>query len=257
MNSLRLATTTSVADSGLLSNLIPGFEKESGYTVVVLPVGSGAAINMAREGKADVILVHDPDSEQRLVSEGYGINRKFIMHNDFILAGPGDDPANTRGSTIQEAFTTINRKRFPFISRDDSSGTDRREKSIWQSINIDPRNGNYQTTKSGMGEALAIASSKQGYILTDRATYLSRRHELNLDILVEGEDILLNLYHLIETNPAFFPNINAAGARAFSDYMTGSKAQSIIGNFMKDIFGRSLFIPDAHIQADQVSAFFG
>lgn len=246
MKELKLATTTSAQDSGLLGQLLPKFEAESGYKVKVHAVGSGIAMEMARKGNTDVLLVHDPNAEQKLIDEGFGTNRKLVMHNDFILVGPSEDPAKIKGlQSIMEAFKKVAENKSIFVTRNDASGTDKREKSIWQKANIDPHQANYQETKSGMAETLAVASNKKGYVLTDRATFLSKKHDLNLEVMVEGDDLLLNMYHVIQVNPGKFPNLNAEGAKAFADFLVGRNAQDIIGNFMKDRYGHPLFVPDA------------
>lgn len=253
MKEITLATTTSAQDSGLLGQLLPRFETESGYKVKVHAVGSGLAMDMARKGKADVLLVHDPDAEKKLIDEGIGTNRKLVMHNDFILVGPGNDPAKIKGTnSIIEAFKKIAETQSVLVTRNDASGTDKREKSIWQKVNVDSHQANYQETKSGMAETLAIASNKKGYVLTDRATFLSKKHELNLEVMAEGDDLLLNMYHVIQVNPGKFPNLNTEGAKAFADFLVGPSAQEIIGNFMKDRYGHPLFVPDAGRTMDDV-----
>ncbi|AGL03162.1 substrate-binding domain-containing protein [Desulfoscipio gibsoniae] len=246
MKEIRLATTTSAQDSGLLAQLLSRFESESGYKVQVQAVGSGQAMELARRGKADILLVHDPEAEQRLMDEGFGTDRRILMHNDFILVGPIDDPAKVKGMhSVIEAFKKIVETKSRFISRNDVSGTDKREKEIWQKANTDPHATDYQETKSGMAETLAVASGKKGYVLTDRATFLSQKHELKLEVMVEGDDLLLNIYHVIQVNPTKSPGVNAEGAKALADFLNGPNAQEIIGNFMKDRFGCSLFVPDA------------
>lgn len=246
MKELTLATTTSAQDSGLLGQLLPKFEAENGYKVKVKAVGSGLAMDMARKGEADVLLVHDPDNEKKLMGQGVGTNRRLVMHNDFVLVGPINDPARIRGMhSVTDAFKKIAEKNNLFVTRSDASGTDKREKAIWQKVNTDPHTLNYHETKSGMAEALAVASGKNGYVLTDRATYLSKKHDLNLEIVVEGDDQLLNMYHVIQVNPDRHPGINAEGAKLFADFLVSSSAQTIIGNFMRDRFGYSLFVPDA------------
>ena len=246
MKEVVLATTTSAQDSGLLDHLLPKFETETGYKIIVHAVGSGLAMDMARQGKTDVLLVHDPDAEQKLMSEGIGIDRKLVMHNDFILVGPADDPTKIKGiDSIIKAFNSLVETKSLFITRNDASGTDKREKSIWQKAKIDFSTVNYQETKSGMAETLAIASAKKGYLLTDRATFLSKKHELNLDVMVEGDDLLLNMYHIIQVSQTKFPNLNVEGAKMFTEFLVGNTAQRIIGEFMKDRFGYSVFVPDA------------
>lgn len=254
MKEITLATTTSAQDSGLLGQLLPKFEAGGGYRVTVHAVGSGLAMEMARKGKADVLLVHDPDGERKLLDEGIGTNRKLVMHNDFILVGPGHDPAKIKAlPSVTEAFKKIAETKSRFVSRNDASGTDQREKMIWQKANIDPRTANLQETKSGMAETLAVASEKEGYVLTDRATFLSKKHDLKLDIVVEGDDLLLNMYHVIQVNPGKFPHLDAEGAQAFADFLVSRNAQEIIGNFMKERYGRSLFVPDAGKTMEEIT----
>lgn len=203
-------------------------------------------MDMARQGQADVLLVHDPESEKRLLEEGVGADRRLVMHNDFILAGPVEDTAKIRGmDTITGAFRKIAGSKAAFISRGDASGTDKREKEIWHGAGIDPRALNYIETKGGMAETLAVAAGKKGYVLTDRATFLARKRENNLEVMVEGDDMLLNMYHVILVNPGKFQGINSEGGKKLADFLVSPKAQEIIGGFMIDTFGFSLFIPDA------------
>lgn len=244
MNELVLTTTTSVHDSGLLSQLLPRFEAKCNYHVKVFSVGSGSAIELAKQGKSDVILVHDPQSEQKFVDEGFGVNRRLVMHNDFILVGPPEDPAKISDCiTITEAFQKIAQAKALFISRDDSSGTDKREKLIWVTAKVDRNTINIQYTKSGMAKALIIASSKGGYILTDRATYLAKKPELNLRVIFEDDELLLNVYHVIQVNPDKFSSINFKGAQVFTDFLLG-EGQEIIANFFENKQKNFLFVPD-------------
>jgi tungstate transport system substrate-binding protein len=246
-SALILATTTSTQDSGLLDVLIPIFEKESGYFVKTIAVGSGQAMAMGKKGEADVLLVHSPDAEKKFIEEGSGINRRLIMHNDFVIVGPAGDPAKVRGAkTTAEAFRKIYQSEALFLSRGDNSGTHAKEKTLWKSSAVNAEGQKcYQQTGLGMGQTLNVAAEKKGYTLTDRGTYLALKKTLGLDILVEGDPILLNIYHVIEINPAKFPKINAAGARAFSDFMVSRKVQEIIGRFGVDKYGSPLFFPDA------------
>lgn len=243
MQEIILATTTSAKDSGLLDQLLPGFESEYGYRVQIKAVGSGMAMDLARHGKADLLLVHDPESEKKLLNEGVGTDRLLVMHNDFILAGPPEDPAGVRSMRLIEAFRKITRSESSFISRGDASGTDKREKAIWQKAGLAPEAANYSETKGGMAETLAVAAGKKGYVLSDRATFLSQKQ--NLEIMVEGDDLLLNIYHVILVNPDKFPSVNADGARRLAGFMVSPAAQQLIGSFMQERFGRPLFIPDA------------
>ncbi len=244
-----LATTTSTQDSGLLDVLVPAFQKQSGYFVKTISVGSGQAMAMGRKGEADVLLVHAPAEEQKLVDEGYGIHRRLVMHNDFVVVGPPDDPVGVRGvKSAKDALAKIARSGALFLSRGDSSGTHYKEKGLWKAAAIDPDGQKwYQQTGLGMGDTLNVASEKGGYTLTDRATYLARdkaRH-LRLEILVEREPLLLNVYHVIEVNPARWPKVNAGGAKAFADFMVSPTTQEVIGRFGVDEVGAPLFVPDA------------
>jgi len=242
-----LATTTSAQDSGLLDILIPVFERKTGYFVKTIAVGSGQAMAMGQRGEADLLLVHSPEAEKEFVAGGYGINRRIVMHNDFIVVGPPEDPAKIRstGST-SGSFKMISSKGALFLSRGDNSGTHAREKAIWNVCGINPEGKRwYQQTGLGMGMTLNVASEKKGYTLTDRGTYLALKKNLRLDILMEADPILLNIYYVIEVNPKRWPRINAAGAKALADFMVSREAQNIIKNFGVDKFGSPLFFPDA------------
>ena len=246
---LILATTTSTQDSGLLDVLIPIFEKQSGYFVKTISVGSGQAMKMGEKGEADVLLVHSPDSEKNFVAQGFGVNRKLVMHNDFIILGPANDPAKIRGAkTAAEAFKKIAQSGALFLSRGDNSGTDAKEKGLWKGAGIKPEGQKwFQQTGLGMGETLNVAAEKHGYLLADRGTYLAlnKKRRLGLEIMVAGEPKLLNIYHVIEVNPAKWPKVNSAGAKAFSDFMVSAPTQSVITGFGTKDFGSPLFFPDA------------
>ena len=242
-----LATTTSTQDTGLLDVLIPVFEKETGYSVKPIAVGSGQAMAMGRKGEADVLLVHSPDAEKKLVDEGYGINRRLVMHNDFIIVGPGADPTKIKGmKSSAEAFKLIANANALFLSRGDNSGTNAKEKTLRKKADINPVGQKwYQETGLGMGLTLNVAAEKKGYTLTDRGTYLAMKKNLSLDVLVEGDSALRNIYHVIEVNSAKWPKVNSAGAKAFADFMISKKTQEIIKTFGIDKFGAPLFFPDA------------
>ena len=242
-----LATTTSTQDSGLLDVLIPVFEKKTGYFVKTIAVGSGQAIAMGQKGEADVLLVHSPDAEKKVVSDGSGINRRLIMHNDFIVVGPPADPAKIKGSkTTLEAFKKIATTSSIFMSRGDNSGTHSKEKQVWKEAGVKYEGEKwYQQTGLGMGQTLNVASEKKAYTLADRGTYLALKKRLDLDILAEGDAILLNIYHVIEVNPTKFSKVNAAGGKAFADFMVSKEAQDMIKTFGVDKFGSPLFFPDA------------
>jgi len=246
---LILATTTSTQDSGLLDVLVPIFEKQTGYFVKTISVGSGQAMKMGEKGEADVLLVHSPESEKAFVSQGFGFNRKLVMHNDFILLGPANDPAKIRGAkSAAEAFKRIAQTGALFLSRGDNSGTHAKEKGLWKAAGIAPDGQRwYHQTGLGMGETLNVAAEKRGYLLADRGTYLAldKKRRLGLEILVAGEPKLLNIYHVIEVSPAKWPKVNSAGAKAFSDFMVSGKTQEIISHFGTKEFGSPLFFPDA------------
>ncbi len=240
-----LATTTSTQDSGLLDELIPRFEKQTGYVVKTIAVGSGQAIAMGKKGEADVLLVHSPDAEKALMAEGSGVNRRIVMHNDFILLGPATDPAHLRGKGATAAFQAIAAGHALFISRGDNSGTHAQEKKLWAAAGLKPEGAWYQQTGLGMGQTLAVAAEKRAYTLSDRGTYLALRKKLGLEILSEGDAALLNVYHVIEVNPARHPKVNTPGARAFADFMVSKDVQTLIKEFGIGTFGSPLFFPDA------------
>jgi tungstate transport system substrate-binding protein len=244
---LILATTTSTQDSGLLDILNPLFEKKTGYFVKTISVGSGQAMAMGQKGEADVLLVHSPDAEKKFMADGFGVDRLIVMHNDFIVLGPSADPAAIRGAkTTPEAFKKIAAAGALFLSRGDNSGTHSKEKGVWKAAGINPVGQKwYQETGLGMGQTLNVANEKNGYTLADRGTYLAMKKNLSLAILKEGDPILLNVYHVIGVNPAKWPKVNTAGAKAFSDFMISSEVQGIIKAFGEEKYGSPLFFPDA------------
>ena len=246
---LILATTTSTQDSGLLDVLIPLFESETGYTVQTVAVGSGQAMKMGEEGNADILLVHAPASEVTFMESGFGKDRALVMHNDFIIIGPSSDPAGIKGLAIADALKAINESSMTFISRGDDSGTHKAELSLWKNAGLDPKAQKpawYLESGQGMGTTLMIASEKRAYTLTDRATYLANKANLQLDVLLEGDQSLLNVYHVITVNPDKSPNVNYNGSIAFLKFMTDSSTQEFIGQFGVDKFGQPLFYPDAN-----------
>ena len=245
--SLILATTTSTQDSGLLDVLIPLFEQERGYTVKTVAVGSGQALTMGQQGNADVLLVHSPAAEVTYMEGGWGKDRVLVMHNDFIIVGPSSDPAKIKGLTSVDAFKAIAASGSQFISRGDASGTNAKELTLWKSAGVDPvgtKASWYISTGQGMGATLTIASQKSAYTLTDRATFLATQANLQLAILVEKDNSLLNVYHVITVNPDKWPKVNYIGATAFLDFMTEPSTQAVIGKFGVEKYGQQLFIPD-------------
>lgn len=240
-----LATTTSTQDSGLLDVLIPDFERRTGYKVKTSAVGTGAALAIGARGDADVVLVHAPSLEQDFMSQGNGDLRLLIMHNDFIVVGPPSDPAKIKGKPVLDALRTVAASQAGFISRGDNSGTDVLEKSLWKQAGIAPAKPWYVEAATGMGQTLQIASEKNSYTITDRATYLARKATLQLALLNDGDPPLLNYYHVITVNSAKFPKVNAAGARDFAKYLVLPETQKLIASFGVDKYGQQLFFPDA------------
>jgi tungstate transport system substrate-binding protein len=243
-----LATTTSTQDSGLLDVLIPLFHTETGYVVQTIAVGSGQAMQMGQDGNADVLLVHSPAAEKQFMADGWGKDRALVMHNDFIVVGPAGDPAQVKGLVAVDAFKAIAAAESTFVARGDESGTSTKELGIWRNAEIDPAGTKpawYIESGQGMGATLTIASERSGYTLTDRATFLANEANLQLEILVEGDNSLLNVYHVITVNSDKWPKVNYDGAMAFLNFMTAPSTQEVIGQFGVDKFGQPLFYPDA------------
>ncbi len=243
---LTLVSTTSTQDSGLLDVLVPAFEKESGIEVKVIAVGSGQALELGRRGDADVLLTHSPDAEKNFMEEGWGAQRRAVMHNDFVIVGPPDDKASVKSAkTAIEALQKISSTQSVFISRSDESGTHVKEKNLWTAADIAPQGAWYIQAGTGMAPCLRMAHEKQAYILCDRATYLANKSEIPLLILHEGDDRLLNRYSVITLNPAKHPQVNQLEAQRFADYLVSPSGQAVIRGFGKEQFGQSLFTPDA------------
>ena len=241
--SLILATTTSTQDSGLLDELLPAFTAATGWAVRPVAVGSGQAIEMGRRGEADVLLVHSPAAERDYVAEGTVGRRLLVMHNDFVLLGPENDPAGVRGAAVGEAVRRIAAAGAVFVSRGDGSGTHARERSLWEEAGVAPGAPWYQETGQGMGATLRVAAEKGGYTLADRGTHLTQSGGLAL--LVEGDPGLLNVYHVIEVTKRAGERVQPEAAAAFADWITGQDAQRRIGEFGRAEYGRPLFVPDA------------
>jgi tungstate transport system substrate-binding protein len=243
-----LATTTSTRDAGLLDSLLPIFEQHTGYQVKVIAVGSGQALAMGRRGDADVVLSHAPEAERLLVDSGYFVRRRLVMHNEFLIVGPASDPAGLRGSIDPlAAFRRLALGVAPFVSRGDQSGTHQRELALWKRAGLPtPAHGTwYIESGQGMGATLQLADEKQAYTLTDHATYLAWRDKLQLVPIVEGDSLFYNVYHVLELNPKNAARINVAGGKAFADFMVSPEGQRLIGQFGKQRFKQSLFVPDA------------
>jgi len=234
-----LATTTSTVDTGLLDALVPAFEKESGFQVKTIAAGSGEALAMGRKGAADVLLVHAPAAEEKLMAEGFGARRLAVMHNEFFLVGPPDGPLGAKASSAAEALKKIAEEKAVFVSRGDDSGTHKKEKVLWEAAGVKPEGSWYVEAGQGMGATLTIANEKRGYTLTDSGTFYSMQN-VDLAVAVEGDPLLANPYHVIEVKAE---GVNAEGARAFADYLVGAAGQKLIAGFEKG--GRKLFTPDA------------
>ena len=244
--SVILSTTTSTQDSGLLDVLVPLFEKQTGYSVKTISVGTGQALILAAKGDADVALVHAPSLERKYVSEGNLLNRRLVMYNDFVIIGPKDDPAKVKSvKTALAALKQVEQARARFVSRGDNSGTHNLEKSLWQQAGIEPRGCWYIESGQGMGATLGIAEERGAYTLTDRGTYLAFGKRLTLPILLEGDKLLLNIYSVIEVNPTNGPRVNTTGGKAFADFMVSPQTQTAIKIFGVEKFGQPLFVPVA------------
>lgn len=239
-----LATTTSTQDSGLLDALLPVFEKKSGYKVKTIAVGTGQALAMGTKGEADLLLVHAPAAEKKVIESGAAIHRRLVMHNDFVLVGPAADAAKIKGKATLDALKSIAATGSAFVSRGDDSGTHKMELALWKTAAIKPVKPWYLEAGAGMGQTLKIADEKAGYTLTDRATYLAQQKNIKLLILVEGDAKLLNIYHVMEVNPAKFSKTNNPGAKALADFLLSAEGQAIIATFGKDKFGQPLFFAD-------------
>ncbi len=243
---LKLATTTSTQDSGLLDAILPVFEEKTGYEVEVIAVGSGAAMSMGEAGDVDVLLVHSRAAEDQFIADGFGVDRQDVMYNDFLIIGPAEDPAGIKGSTdAAAALLKISETGCTFLSRGDESGTHKKELAIWKAGTCEPSGAWYNSVGKGMGDTYRMADEMKGYTLIDRATYLFNKDNYSLEPMVEGDPLLFNPYGVIAVNPEKYPNINYEGATAFIEWLISADTQALIGEYGKDQFGQALFIPDA------------
>ncbi len=240
---LRMATTTSTENSGLLRVLNPVFERENGVQVDVIAVGTGKALRLGANGDVDIVFVHAPPAEERFMAAGHGVDRRAVMHNDFVIVGPPTDPATLGKTTdVIAALTRLAASGQTFISRGDDSGTDKKEHQLWRAAGIEPEGPWYLSVGQGMGAVLAIANDKLAYTLTDRGTYISMQSKLALRIVSEGDPRLFNPYHIIAVNPDQHPDIQYRLARAYIDFLTGPEGQKLIGDYR--LLGQRLFTPD-------------
>lgn len=239
---LRLATTTSTENSGLLRAILPRFEAASGLRVHVISVGTGKAMKLGENGDVDVLLVHSRPDEDRFVAQGFGVRRADVMYNDFVIVGPKDDPARIRGQRdAAEALRRILEAKATFVSRGDDSGTDKMEKSYWEIVGRRPEGRQYLSAGQGMGEVLTMAGNLSAYTLTDRATFAAYRARTGLDLLVEGDRRMFNPYGVLAVNPARYPGVNARGAMQFIEWITGPDGRRAIAGFR--VNGEQLFFP--------------
>jgi len=238
-----LSTTTSTQDSGLLDVLVPMFERKSGLTVKTISVGTGQALALAARGEADVTLAHAPALERKYVEDGKMLNRRLVMYNDFVIIGPAEDPARVKGLKALDAMRRIAAGETRFVSRGDKSGTHSLELSLWKQAGLDPRGAWYIESGQGMGQTLGIANDRRAYTITDRGTWLAFQKRINLPVLVESDRPLLNVYSVMEVSPANGPRVNAAGGKAFADFMLSPEVQAIVKTFGVDKYGQALFVP--------------
>ncbi len=240
---ITMASTTSTEQSGLFTHLLPQFRKSSGLEVKVVAVGTGQAIDMARRGDADVLFVHDQAAEEKFVADGFAVRRYPVMYNDFVLVGPRNDPAGTRGRDIGAALQKVAAAGAPFISRGDKSGTHAAELRYWTLAGVAGKGGGYRECGCGMGPALNIGASSGGYVLTDRGTWLNFRNRGGLAVLVEGDTRLFNQYGVMVVNPAKFPQVRSSDAQKFVDWITSPAGQAAIAGYK--VGGEQLFFPNA------------
>ena len=244
--SMTLATTTSTQDTGLLDSLLPRFTRETGIVVKAISVGTGAALEMARRGDADAVLVHAPDAERTYVEGGFLIGGRRVMHNDFLLLGPAADPAGVRGSRDAAAAMLAIAREGSFVSRGDGSGTEQKELALWKAAGPEPESlSKREETGQGMGATLLVAEQRQTYTLADRATYLAFRDRLTLAPVFEGDSVLHNVYHAYVVNPGKYPSVRRREATAFVRFLTAPATQEGIAQFGVARWGQPLFVPDA------------
>lgn len=241
---LRLSTTTSTDQTGLLKVVLPPFERRHGIRVEVIAVGSGKALKLAENGDVDVVLSHAPALEEEFVRAGFGVDRRAVMANDFVIVGPAADPAGVRGATsASQALRLIAASRTVFVSRGDESGTHQKERELWLAAGVEPAGPWYLAAGQGMGPVLLMADERRGYTLADRASHLTYAHRSDLAILHQGDPALLNPYSVIATHPARHPSARHAEAKLLIDWLTSPQGQRLIGEFSRD--GVVLFRPTA------------
>ncbi|WP_432402246.1 extracellular solute-binding protein [Wukongibacter sp. M2B1] len=245
--SIILATTTSTENSGLLDYILPNFKEKTGIEAKVVAVGTGKALQMGRDGEADVLLVHAKSSEEKFVEEGYGTERSDVMYNDFIIIGPKDDPiklSEKAKDNVIGAFKILSEGNGKFVSRGDDSGTHKKEKTFWEEAGVEPKGDWYVSAGEGMGKVIQMTNEMLAYTMSDRATYLSMKDKIELEVVVEGDSKLFNQYGVIPVNPDKNNKINSEGAKAFVEWILSEETQKLIGEFGKEKFGQPLFTPN-------------
>ncbi len=242
---IRLATTTSTDNSGLLNHVLPEFSKDTGYKVHVIAVGTGKALRLGKDGDVDIVLVHAKQAETDFVNSGYGEKRYSVMYNDFVVVGPASDPAKlSQSHNINDAFNRLSKSKSSFISRGDNSGTHKKEKTFWEKAEVFPSGDWYREVGQGMGKVLQMANELDAYTLTDRGTWLAYQNKTQLKIVYQGDASLFNPYGIIAVNPRRYDDINYAGASALIAWITSkTQGQKLIGEYQ--LFGKRLFIPMA------------
>jgi len=241
---VKLATTTSTDNSGLLGYLLPEFTEDTGYKVDVIAVGTGAALELGEKGDVDLVLVHARAKEDAFVDEGYGVNRKDVMHNDFVILGPDEDPANiSAADSAADALEKIAEAEEDFVSRGDNSGTHFKEQNLWKAAGVEPSGSWYKEAGQGMGAVITMTDDLLGYTLADRGTFIAMRDSIDIEVRFEGDPELFNPYGIIAVNPELHPHVNYEGAMALVNWIVGEKAQKLIAGFEKG--GDQLFYPDA------------
>lgn len=245
--SIILSTTTSTENSGLLAYILPDFTDKTGVEVKVVAVGTGKALQMGRDGDADVLLVHAKSAEEQFVDEGHGVERFDVMYNDFVILGPESDPADLSNSkdNVEESFKKIFESKALFVSRGDDSGTHKKEQSLWQVAGIEPEGDHYKSVGKGMGDVIQMADELLAYTMSDRATYMALSESIDLGVVVEGDPVLFNQYGVMAVSPDKNDQINNAGANAFIEWILSSETQDMISGFGVEKYGQPLFIPNA------------
>ena len=252
-NELIVLTTTTTQDSGILRVLTDAFAKKSGLAVKAIVAGSGDILKQGARGEGDVLLTHSPEAEKAWMAEGNGTSRRLVMYNDFVIIGPEADPAKVKGLKAADALKRIAEIKAPFVSRGDQSGTHVRELAMWKRAGIEPKGQTwYRETGQGQGITMDVASQFQAYAFTDRGTYLVHARRIGLPILVENDPALYNIYHVMPVNAAKFSKVNASGGQAFADWVLSPEGQSVISEFGKALYGRSLFVPAASKREEEL-----